>query len=89
MTRQRNIDEKDITDEKYVNLCLKAIQCALEIQKNSIMEIKHGCSFKSKIGCSMGECKFIIFQGKYNKYGYIVLGEALTNAFNNSTKGKS
>ena len=83
-----NIDEKDITDEKYLNLCLKAIQCALEIQKNSIMEIKHGCSFKSKIGCSMGECKFIIFQGKYNKYDYIVLGEALTNAFNNSTKGK-
>ena len=84
-----NIEDKEITDEKNLNLCLRAIQCALEIKKNSIMEIKHGCSFKSKIGCSMGECKFIIFQGKYNKYDYIVLGEALTNAFNCSTKGKN
>ena len=83
-----NIDDKNILDEKNSNLSIRAIQCALEIQKNSIMEIKHGCSFKSKIGCGVGECKFIIFQGKYNKFDYIVLGEALTNAFNCSTKGK-
>ena len=84
-----NLDEKNIIEEKNTNLCLRAVLCALEIQKNSIMEIKHGCSFKAKIGCSMGECKFIIFQGKYNKYDYIVLGEALSNSFNCATKGKN
>ena len=29
-----NIEDKEITDEKNLNLCLRAIQCALEIQKN-------------------------------------------------------
>ena len=74
-----NFDESFNAEKKLV-LCLKAIQCALEIKKNSIMEIKHGCSFISSIGCSLGECKFIIFQGLNNKYNYIVVGDSLTNA---------
>ena len=84
-----NIDEKSLIEEKNINLCLRAMQCALEIQKNSIMEIKHGCSFISKIGCSIGECKFIIFQGVHNKYDYVVLGEALNNSCFNSKQGKN
>ena len=84
-----NLDEKNLSEEKNINLCLRAMQCALEIQKNSIMEIKHGCTFISKIGCSLGECKFIIFQGLHNKYDYIVVGEALTNSCNCSKKGKN
>ena len=84
-----NSEEKNQLEEKNINMCLRAIQCAIEIQKNSIMEIKHGCSFISKIGCSIGECKFIIFQGLYNKYDYIVLGDALTGACNCAMKGKN
>ena len=84
-----NLEDKNKVEEKNINLCLRAMQCALEIQKNSIMEIKHGCSFNSKIGCSKGECKFIIFQGPHNKYDYIVLGDALTNSCSNSKKGKN
>ena len=84
-----NLEEKIIAEDKNLNLCLRAIQCALEIQKNSIMEIKHGCSFIAKIGCSFGECKFIIFQGHHNKYDYIVVGEALTNSCNCSKKGNN
>ena len=71
-----NFDE-NINSEKKLMLCLKAIQCAMEIKKNSIMEIKQGCTFISTIGCSIGECKFIIFQGMNLKYDYIVLGDAL------------
>ena len=84
-----NLDEKKVIDEKSMNMYLRAIQCAIEIQKNSIMEIKHGCSFLSKIGCSMGECKFIIFKGLNNKYDYIVLGEAITNSVNCAKIGKN
>ena len=84
-----NLEEKNKLEEKNINMYLRAIQCAIEIQKNSIMEIKHGCSFISKIGCSIGECKFIIFQGLYNKYDYIVLGDALTGACNSVMKGKN
>ena len=83
------LDDKNIQEDNNKNLCLRAVQCALEIQKNSIMEIKHGCTFECKIGCSMGECKFIIFQGLYNKYDYIVLGEALTNSCNCALKAKN
>ena len=74
-----NFDE-NIKSEKKLMLCLKAIQCAVEIKKNSIMEIKQGCTFISTIGCSIGECKFIIFQGMNLKYDYIVLGDALKNS---------
>ena len=74
-----NFDE-NINSEKKLMLCLKAIQCAVEIKKNSIMEIKKGCTFISTIGCSIGECKFIIFQGMNLKYDYIVLGDALKNS---------
>ena len=80
-----NFDES-INVEKKIILSLKAIQCALEIKKNSIMEIKHGCSFISSIGCSLGECKFIIFQGINNKYNYIVVGDTLTNSCECSKK---
>ena len=84
-----NLEEKtNIIEEKNRNLCLRAIQCALEIQKNIITEIKNGCSFISKIGCSVGECKFIIFQGINNKYSYIVIGNVLTNACECSKKDK-
>ena len=82
-------EDKNIIEENNKNLCLRAVQCAIEIQKNSIMEIKHGCSFISNIGCSMGECKFIIFQGLYNKYDYIVLGNALINSCNCALKGQN
>ena len=82
---EANIDES-LNIEKKVILCIKAIQCALEIKKNSIVEIKQGCSFINSIGCSIGECKFIIFQGLNNKYDYIVLGDALTTACECSKK---
>ena len=82
-----NINES-ITNDQKVLLCLKAVQCALEIKKNSIMEIKQGCNFVAKIGCSFGECKFIIFQGINNKYSYIVIGNVLTNACECSKKDK-
>ena len=82
---EANIDES-LNVEKKIILCIKAIQCALEIKKNSIVEIKQGCSFINSIGCSIGECKFIIFQGLNNKYDYIVLGDALTNACECSKK---
>ena len=84
-----NLEEKtNIIEEKNKNLCLRAIQCALEIQKNIITEIKNGCSFISKIGCSVGECKFIIFQGYHNKYDYVIVGDALINSCSCSRKGK-
>ena len=84
---EANINES-IPNDKKVFLSLKAIQCALEIKRNSIMEIKQGCSFVSKIGCSLGECKFIIFQSINNKLNYIVLGDALTNSCESSKKDK-
>ena len=80
-----NLDETMKSDKKTV-LCIKAIQCALEIKKNSIMEIKQGCNFTSKIGCGIGECKYIIFQGINNKYNYIVLGDALRISCESSKK---
>ena len=80
-----NLDES-LNVEKKLFLSLKAIQCALEIKKNSIVEIKQGCSFISSIGCSIGECKFIIFQGINNKNDYIVVGDALTNSCECSKK---
>ena len=80
-----NLDETMKSDKKTV-LCIKAIQCALEIKKNSIMEIKQGCNFISKIGCGIGECKYIIFQGINNKYNYIVLGDALRISCESSKK---
>ena len=55
-------------------------------KKNSIVEIKQGCTFINSRGCSIGEWKFIIFQGLNNKYDYIVLGDALTNACECSKK---
>ena len=80
-----NINESIALDKKFI-LSLKAIQCALEIKKNSIMEIKQGCSFISSIGCSLGEIRFIIFEGLNNKYNYLVLGDALKNACECSKK---
>jgi len=74
------IFDENINSEKKLMLSLKAIQCAVEIKKNSIMEIKQGCTFISTIGCSIGECKFIIFQGMNLKYDYIVIGDALKNS---------
>ena len=73
-------DDENIDDEKKLFFCLKAIQCALEIKKNSIAEIKEGCSFTSSIGCGFGECKFIVFKGIKGKHNYIVLGDALTTS---------
>ena len=77
---EMNVEEV-FNDKKKVEFSIKAIQCALEIQKNSIMEIKQGCSFIPKVGCSIGECKFIIFQGINFKYDYIVLGDALKSSY--------
>ena len=84
-----NLEEKNVMEENNKNLCLRAIQCALEIQKNMITEIKNGCTFISKIGCSVGECKFIIFQGYHNKNDYAIVGDALINSCSCSKKGKN
>ena len=77
---------KNEKNEIAKNLCAKAILCALEIQKKSIMEINQGCSFKSKIGMSFGECKFNIVNGQDEKFDYFITGDAIYFSFSNAKK---
>ena len=72
-------------NEEFLNLCLKSFQCAFELQKKVMfIDIGKECSFKPKIGISMGECKFYILKDDVEKYEYVILGNSLFNSCDNA-----
>ena len=69
--------------EEITNICLKCIQCAIDLQKKTIKnDLPNTPSFAPKIGICVGNCKFIILKGVDGKYEYTAFGDALLDSFN-------
>ena len=69
--------------EEITNVCLKCIQCAIDLQKKTIKnDLPNTPSFAPKIGICVGNCKFIILKGVDGKYEYTAFGDALLDSFN-------
>ena len=72
------IEESNMINSLYI----KAIQCALDLQKKTFKtDLPNSPSFCPKIGISVGNCRFIILKGLDGKYEYATHGDALINSF--------
>ena len=81
------IEDEDENREKMVNIDLRTIQCALDLQKKALKsDFSNKSLFFPKIGISYGYCKFIILKSFDGKYEYTAYGDALLEAFECSQK---
>ena len=86
-----NEEEKEEDDEnnknEMINIYLKTIQCALDLQKKaSKIDFSNKSLFFPKIGISFGNCTFVIFKTEDGKYEYTACGDALIDAYDCSQK---
>ena len=86
-----DVEEKEDDDEnnknEIINMHLKTIQCALDLQKKaSKIDFSNKSLFFPKIGISFGNCTFVIFKTEDGKYEYTTCGDALIDAYDCSQK---
>ena len=84
--KEEEEDDENIKN-KMINIYLKTIQCALDLQKKaSKTDFSNKSLFFPKIGISYGNCTFIIFKAEDGKYEYTTYGDALIDAYDCSQK---
>ena len=80
-------DDEDENKEKLLNIQLRTVQCALDLQKKALKtDFSNKTLFFPKIGVSFGECKFIIFKTTDGKFEYTAYGDAIFDAFDCAQK---
>ncbi len=84
---QRAEEDEDEIKEEIINIYLRTIQCALDLQKKALRsDFSNKSLFFPKIGISYGLCKFIVLKTLNGKYEYTAYGDALLDSFDCSQK---
>ena len=75
-------EDEDENKEELINIYLRTIQCALDLQKKALKsDFSNSSFFFPKIGISFGDCKFILLKAENGKYEYATYGDALLDSF--------
>ena len=75
-------EDEDENKEELINIYLRTIQCALDLQKKALKsDFSNSSFFFPKIGISFGDCKFILLKAENGKYEYATYGDALLYSF--------
>ena len=80
-------EDEDENKEEIINIYLRTILCALDLQKKALKtDFSNNSLFFPKIGISFGDCKFILLRTESGKYEYTAYGDALLDSFDCSQK---
>ena len=84
---QKESEDDDEIKEEIINIYLRTIQCALDLQQKALRsDFSNKSLFFPKIGISYGLCKFILLKTLDGKYEYTAYGDALLDSFDCSQK---
>ena len=73
--------------EELINIYLRTIQCALDLQKKALKsDFSNNSLFFPKIGISLGDCIFILLKSETGNFEYTVYGDAILDSFDCSQK---